>query len=37
MRRLPKPATGMKTWIVNYEQMMLARKHIGATQQENQR
>lgn len=37
MRRLPKPASGMKTWIVNYEQMMLARKHIGATQQENQR
>jgi UDP-N-acetylmuramyl tripeptide synthase len=26
---LPKPARGMKTMIVNYEQMMLIRKHLG--------
>ena len=37
MRALPAPAHGMKTWIVNYEQMMLARKHIGAGMQENRR
>ncbi len=37
MRALPKPANGMKTWIVNYEQMMLARKHIGFAELENQR
>lgn len=37
MRAKPKPSTGMKTWIVNYEQMMLARKFIGAGAQENQR
>ena len=29
MRALPTPSTGHKTWIVNYEQMMLARKIIG--------
>ncbi|MBF4634208.1 DUF1727 domain-containing protein [Agreia pratensis] len=29
MRALPAPATGHKTWVVNYEQMMLARKIIG--------
>jgi UDP-N-acetylmuramoylalanine-D-glutamate ligase len=29
MRALPAPSTGHKTWVVNYEQMMLARKHIG--------
>lgn len=37
MRALPQPSAGMKTWIVNYEQMMLARKHIGAGVLENQR
>ena len=37
MRAKPRPTTGMKTWIVNYEQMMLARKFIGAGAQENQR
>ncbi|WP_158864551.1 MurT ligase domain-containing protein [Leifsonia sp. AG29] len=26
---LPKPASGTKTMIVNYEQMMLIRKHLG--------
>ncbi len=35
MRALPRPSQGMKTWVVNYEQMMLARKYIGAGQQEN--
>lgn len=29
MRALPKPRTGRKLWFVNYEQMMLARKHLG--------
>ncbi|CAD5998916.1 MurT ligase domain-containing protein [Agreia sp. COWG] len=29
MRALPAPASGHKTWVVNYEQMMLARKIIG--------
>jgi UDP-N-acetylmuramoylalanine-D-glutamate ligase len=29
MRALPAPTTGHKTWVVNYEQMMLARKIIG--------
>jgi hypothetical protein len=29
MRSLPAPTTGHKTWVVNYEQMMLARKIIG--------
>jgi UDP-N-acetylmuramyl tripeptide synthase len=37
MKALPKPATGMKTWIVNYEIMMLARKQIGFLELENQR
>ena len=37
MRSMPAPSTGMKTWIVNYEQMMLARKHIGASIQESRR
>ncbi len=37
MRALPKPSTGMKTWIVNYEIMMLARKQIGFLELENQR
>lgn len=37
MRALPKPATGLKTWIVNYEIMMLARKQIGFLELENQR
>ncbi|MFP7760571.1 MurT ligase domain-containing protein [Marisediminicola sp. LYQ134] len=37
MREMPKPSSGMKTWIVNYEQMMLARKHIGFAELENQR
>ena len=37
MRSMPAPSTGMKTWIVNYEQMMLARKHIGASIQETRR
>jgi UDP-N-acetylmuramyl tripeptide synthase len=36
MRALPKPSTGMKTWIVNYEIMMLARKQIGFLDLENQ-
>ncbi len=36
MRALPKPAEGMKTWIVNYEIMMLARKQIGFLNLENQ-
>jgi hypothetical protein len=26
---LPKPSRGVKTMIVNYEQMMLVRKHLG--------
>ena len=26
---MPKPATGRKTLVVNYEQMMLIRKHLG--------
>ena len=26
---LPKPATGRKTLVVNYEQMMLVRKQLG--------
>jgi UDP-N-acetylmuramoylalanine-D-glutamate ligase len=29
MRALPAPSSGHKTWVVNYEQMMLARKIIG--------
>lgn len=29
MRRLPAPTTGRKAWIVNYEQMMYARKLVG--------
>lgn len=29
MRAMPKPTQGRKTWFVNYEQMMLARKHLG--------
>ncbi len=37
MRALPKPSTGLKTWIVNYEIMMLARKQIGFLELENQR
>ena len=37
MKALPKPAVGMKTWIVNYEIMMLARKQIGFLELENQR
>jgi hypothetical protein len=37
MRALPKPSQGMKTWIVNYEIMMLARKQIGFLELENQR
>ncbi|MES2171840.1 MAG: MurT ligase domain-containing protein, partial [Actinomycetota bacterium] len=37
MRGLPKPSSGMKTWIVNYEIMMLARKQIGFLELENQR
>ncbi len=37
MRALPKPETGLKTWIVNYEIMMLARKQIGFLELENQR
>jgi hypothetical protein len=37
MRALPKPTTGLKTWIVNYEIMMLARKQIGFLELENQR
>ena len=37
MRALPKPVTGLKTWIVNYEIMMLARKQIGFLELENQR
>ena len=37
MRALPKPTCGMKTWIVNYEIMMLARKQIGFLELENQR
>jgi hypothetical protein len=27
--KLPKPARGTKTMIVNYEQMMLIRKQLG--------
>lgn len=37
MRALPTPGRGHKTWIVNYEQMMLARKRIGYLDMENQR
>lgn len=37
MKALPRPAAGMKTWIVNYEIMMLARKQIGFLELENQR
>ncbi|MEY2849115.1 MAG: hypothetical protein RI885_1782 [Actinomycetota bacterium] len=37
MRAMPASASGPKTWIVNYEQMMLARKHIGFSELENQR
>lgn len=37
MRALPAPRVGMKTWIVNYEIMMLARKQIGFLELENQR
>ena len=37
MRALPAPSRGHKTWIVNYEQMMLARKRIGYLDMENQR
>src|SRR5690606_29775878 len=37
MRAMPAPSTGHKTWIVNYEQMMLARKRIGYLDMENQR
>ncbi|MBX3093207.1 MAG: DUF1727 domain-containing protein [Cryobacterium sp.] len=37
MRALPSPTRGHKTWIVNYEQMMLARKRIGYLDMENQR
>ena len=37
MRALPRPSTGLKTWIVNYEIMMLARKQIGFLELENQR
>ncbi|MET4780132.1 MurT ligase domain-containing protein [Glaciihabitans sp. UYNi722] len=37
MRAMPKPKAGMKTWIVNYEIMMLARKQIGFLELENQR
>lgn len=37
MRALPRPKAGMKTWIVNYEIMMLARKQIGFLELENQR
>lgn len=29
MRRLPAPDHDRKLWFVNYEQMMLARKHLG--------
>jgi UDP-N-acetylmuramyl tripeptide synthase len=37
MKSLPKPTGGLKTWIVNYEIMMLARKQIGFLELENQR
>jgi len=37
MRALPQPSIGVKTWIVNYEMMMLARKQIGFLELENQR
>ena len=37
MRTLPRPTSGLKTWIVNYEIMMLARKQIGFLELENQR
>ena len=37
MRAMPAPSRGHKTWIVNYEQMMLARKRIGYLDMENQR
>ena len=37
MKSMPAPRSGMKTWIVNYEIMMLARKQIGFLELENQR
>ena len=37
MRALARPPSGLKTWIVNYEIMMLARKQIGFLELENQR
>ena len=37
MRALPKPDSGLKTWLVNYEIMMLARRQIGFGELENQR
>lgn len=37
VRAMPRAESGLKTWIVNYEQMMLARKHIGFADLENQR
>ena len=37
MRALARPSMGLKTWIVNYEIMMLARKQIGFLELENQR
>ena len=37
MRALPQPTLGRKTWIVNYEIMMLARKQIGFLELENRR
>jgi len=37
MRALPKPTAGLKTWIVNYEIMMIARKQIGFLALENQK
>ena len=36
MRALPAPSAGLKTWIVNYEIMMLARKQIGFLDLQNQ-
>lgn len=37
MRAMPRPSIGLKTWVVNYEIMMLARKQIGFLELENQR
>ncbi len=37
LRAMPRTSSGRSTWIVNYEQMMLARKHIGFAELENQR